>query len=177
MVEQETAKRRGFGYTILSCLIVLMTATNSQTENTCSPSKWGENDEIGSANLVTSDQVLMAAKLVKKCKTHPLGIIIEPGVWVSTIPDITKEAAVYLASKEPMAVGADTWGIGAVSPIEGDKIFYDHIALLQENGVFLLKTMNTGRLVREEVKEFMFVLGQARLKGAVSKIINQLALW
>ena len=48
------------------CLIVLMAATNSWAENTCSPSKWGENDEIGSANLVTPDQVLMAAKLVTK---------------------------------------------------------------------------------------------------------------
>ena len=34
----------------------------------------------------------------------------EPGVWVSTIPGITNEAAVYLASKDPMAVGADTLG-------------------------------------------------------------------
>ena len=101
----------------------------------------------------------------------------EPGVWVSTIPGITNEAAVYLASKDPMAVGADTWGIGAVPPIEGDKIFYDHITLLKENGVFLLETMNTGRLAREEVKEFMFVLGQARLKGAVQMIINPVALW
>ena len=69
------------------------------------------------------------------------------------------------------------WGIGAVPPIEGDKIFYDHITLLKENGVFLLETMNTGRLAREEVKEFMFVLGQARLKGAVQMIINPVALW
>ena len=72
--------RRTFGYMVLSCLIVLMAVTNSWAENTCSPSKWGENDEIGSANLVTPDQVLMAAKLVTKGKTHPLGIVIEPGM-------------------------------------------------------------------------------------------------
>jgi kynurenine formamidase len=101
----------------------------------------------------------------------------EPDLWVSTIPGITNEAAVYLASLNPMAVGADTWGVGAVPPIEGDKIFYDHITLLKENGVFLLETMNTGRLAREGVHEFMFVLGQARLKGAVQMIINPVALW
>ena len=72
--------RRTFGYMALSCLVVLMAATNSRAENTCNPSKWGENDEIGSANLVTPDQVLMAVKLVKKGKTHPLGIVIEPGM-------------------------------------------------------------------------------------------------
>ena len=72
--------RRTFGCLIFSCLIALIAATNSWAENRCSPSKWGENDEIGSANLVTPDQVLMAAKLVRKGETHPLGIVIEPGM-------------------------------------------------------------------------------------------------
>ena len=64
----------------LICLFAVMAVSNSWSETQCSPSKWGENDEIGSANLVTPDQVLMAAKLVKKGKTHPLGIVIEPGM-------------------------------------------------------------------------------------------------
>ena len=34
--------------------------------------------------------------------------------------------------------------------------------------------MNTGRLAAEGVQEFMFVLGQAKLKGAVQMIINPL---
>ena len=37
--------------------------------------------------------------------------------------------------------------------------------------------MNTGRLAAESVHEFMFVLGQARLKGAVQMIINPVAMW
>ncbi|MDC0213618.1 cyclase family protein [Gammaproteobacteria bacterium] len=307
-------------------ILVFMISTNALSAQKCEPSKWGEADEIGSANYVTPEQVIMASKLVKQGNTHPLGIVIEPGmpafpprytqlqvvqpgqqfgvdgmgafgwhssynddvlqmwlgtgpqldglghmgesgqfyncnmgkdfsevsgltklgiekvpplvgrgvlldmaeyfevdsmtagqpitsedikkaskaqgikigkgdvvlfhtgwtdaklksepnVWVSTIPGITNDAAVYLATLSPMAVGADTWGIGAVPPIEGDKIFYDHITLLKENGVFLLETMNTGHLAREGVKEFMFVLGQARLKGAVQMIINPVALW
>ena len=101
----------------------------------------------------------------------------EPELWVRTIPGITNEAAVYLASLSPMAVGADTWGLGAVPPIEGDKVFYDHVTLLKENGIFILETMNTGHLAEEKVTEFMFVLGQARLKGAVQMIINPVALW
>ena len=42
---------------------------------------------------------------------------------------------------------------------------------------FRLETMNTGRLAKEGVHEFMFVLGQARLKGAVQMIINPVAMW
>jgi hypothetical protein len=37
--------------------------------------------------------------------------------------------------------------------------------------------MNTGPLAKEGVHEFMFVLGQARLKGAVQMIINPVAMW
>ena len=76
-----------------------------------------------------------------------------------------------------MAVGADTWGLGAVPPIEGDKVYYDHVTLIKENGIYILETMDTGRLAKENVKEFMFVLGQPKLKGAVQMIINPVALW
>ena len=101
----------------------------------------------------------------------------DPEQWVSTIPGIDNDAARYLASFKPLAVGADTWGLGAVPPKPGDKVFYDHAILLKENGIYILETMNTGRLAQEGVTEFMFVLGQARLKGAVQMVINPVAMW
>ena len=52
-----------------------------------------------------------------------------------------------------------------------------HVTFLKENGIYILETMNTGPLVAQSVKEFMFVLGQARIKGAVQMIINPVALW
>ena len=76
-----------------------------------------------------------------------------------------------------MAVGADTWGLEAVPADEGDKLFYGHVTLLKENGIYILETMNTGRLAAEGVHEFMFVLGQAKLKGTVQMIINPVAMW
>lgn len=100
-----------------------------------------------------------------------------PKLWGSSIPGITNEAAEFLAAFKPVAVGADTWGLGAVPPREGDRVFYDHIVLLKNNGIYILETMNTGRLAAESVGEFMFVLGQARLKGAVQMIINPVAMW
>jgi len=100
-----------------------------------------------------------------------------PSLWAGSIPGITNEASVFLAGLKPMAVGADTWGLGAVPPRTGDKIFYDHVVLLKQHGIYILETMNTGRLADESVHEFMFVLGQARLKGAVQMIINPVAMW
>lgn len=46
----------------------------------CKPSKWGANDEIGAANYITPQSVLAATKLVKMGQTHPLGIVVEPGM-------------------------------------------------------------------------------------------------
>ena len=37
--------------------------------------------------------------------------------------------------------------------------------------------MNTGKLAEEGVKEFMLVLGHAKLKGTVRMIINPVAMW
>ncbi len=292
----------------------------------CTPSKWGPNDEIGAANYVTPKQVMMAAKLVKKGQSHPLGIVIDastpafpprtvalqvvqpgqhngrglaqdfgwnvvynddlaqlwfgvgpqidglghlgeaglyyncnkaedfihitglkklgvhnippligrgvmidmakhfgvetmaagqvissadikaaaraqgvrfrkgdvvlfhtgwtdgmlasdPKGWVSGEPGLNNEAMAYMASLNPMAVGADTWGVDVVPPPEGDKVFYGHVSLLQEKGIYILETMNTGRLAKEGVNEFMFVLGQARIRGTVQMIINPVAMW
>ena len=43
----------------------------------CETSKWGPQDEIGSANLITPDSVLKASKLIKYGKTYSLGITID----------------------------------------------------------------------------------------------------
>lgn len=307
-----------------SLALVLIVATSAVSADECVPSPWGADDQIGAANRVTPERTAAAAKLVKKGISHPLGIVIEPGMpaypprytqlqvvqpnqqfnadlgvgweassnddvlqmwlgtgpqldglghmgeagefyncnqgkdfsiitgltkldisgippmvgrgvmidiakqmgvdslqagqpitsndikaamksqgvtvgegdvvllhtgytdatlkqnpslWAGSIPGITNEASVFLAGLKPMAVGADTWGLGAVPPRAGDKIFYDHVVLLKQHGIYILETMNTGRLADESVHEFMFVLGQARLKGAVQMIINPVAMW
>ena len=307
-----------------SLSLVLIVATSAVSADECVPSPWGADDQIGAANRVTPERTAAAAKLVKKGISHPLGIVIEPGMpaypprytqlqvvqpnqqfnadlgvgwevssnddvlqmwlgtgpqldglghmgeagefyncnqgkdfsiitgltkldisgippmvgrgvmidiakqmsvdslqagqpitsddikaamksqgvtvgegdvvllhtgytdatlkqnpslWAGSIPGITNEASVFLAGLKPMAVGADTWGLGAVPPRAGDKIFYDHVVLLKQHGIYILETINTGRLADEGVHEFMFVLGQARLKGAVQMIINPVAMW
>lgn len=101
----------------------------------------------------------------------------DPKAWVSGEPGLNVSGARYLASLDVMAVGADTWGVEPIPPAPGDGAFYGHVVLLQENGIYLLETMNTGPLVRDGVKEFMFVLGQARIRGTVQMIINPVALY
>lgn len=101
----------------------------------------------------------------------------DPMLWGSAEPGLTNEGAVYLASLNPMAVGADTWGLDAIPAAEGDKVFYGHVTLLKDNGIYILETMNVGPLLRDGVNEFMFVLGQPRIKGTVQAMVNPVALY
>ena len=49
--------------------------------------------------------------------------------------------------------------------------------MLEENGINMLDTMNTGRLAAEGVREFMFVLGQVRSIRASQIAINSVVMW
>ncbi len=100
----------------------------------------------------------------------------DPDAWVAGEPGQSEEVAQYLASKGVIAVGADTWGVDVVPTPDPNRPFQGHVILLKENGIYTLETMNTGPLVRDEAFEFMFVLGPARLRGAVQMIINPIAI-
>ena len=100
----------------------------------------------------------------------------EPDVWVAAEPGQSEEVATYLASKNIVAAGADTWGLDVVPPQHENRPFQGHVTLLQENGIFILETMDTGPLVQDGVHEFLFVLGQAKVRGAVQMYINPIAI-
>ena len=100
----------------------------------------------------------------------------DPDTWVASEPGQSEEVARYLASKNVVAVGADTWGVDVVPPPDPERPFQGHVILLKENGIHLFETMNTGPLVRDRAFEFLFVLGQAKVRGAVQMIINPIAI-
>ena len=100
----------------------------------------------------------------------------DPNVWGSAEPGQSPEVAEYLASKDVVAVGADNWGLDVIPPKDMDKAFQGHVILLKENGIFILEAMNTGPLVKDNALEFLFVLGHAKVRGAVQMIINPIAI-
>ncbi len=93
-----------------------------------------------------------------------------------TEPGIGLAAARWLAEQGVVAVGADTWGLEAVPHEDPEAFFPVHVTLLAENGVYILENIVTGELAADEAYEFLFVLGPARLKGAVQMIINPVAV-
>ena len=100
----------------------------------------------------------------------------DPDAWVSSAPGQSEEVAEYLASLDVVAVGSDTWGLDPVPAPVADRPFQGHVVLLKEHGIYVLETMNTGVLVRDRAFEFLFVLGQAKVRGAVQMIINPVAI-
>ena len=53
--------------------IAVGSASGALAQNDWCKSKWGPNDEIGAANLLTPQLAIDAAKLVKTGKTYALG--------------------------------------------------------------------------------------------------------
>lgn len=100
----------------------------------------------------------------------------DPQAWVAGEPGIAEDVADYLAAKNIVAAGADTWGLDVVPPQKEGRPFQGHVTLLKEHGIYILETMNTGPLVRDQAFEFLFVLGQPKIKGAVQMIINPVAI-
>lgn len=101
----------------------------------------------------------------------------DPKAWVSGEPGLGEGGAAWLAGKNVIAVGSDTWGLEPIPPEKENRPFYGHVILLKENGVYILETLDTGPLAKAGVREFMFVLGQMRVRGAVQAIINPVAIY
>jgi kynurenine formamidase len=96
--------------------------------------------------------------------------------FISGEPGLGKDGALYLAGKQVVAVGADTWGLEAV-PFEKDVgVFEIHQILLPRNGIYILENMDTSELVKDKAWEFMFTLGATRLTGSVQAIVNPVAI-
>lgn len=96
--------------------------------------------------------------------------------YVSTEPGLGKSGAEYLAEIGVVAVGADTWGLEAVPFEKGVGVFEIHQILIPKNGIYILENMDTRALAKDKAYEFMFVLGAAKIRGAVQMIINPIAI-
>jgi kynurenine formamidase len=101
----------------------------------------------------------------------------DPKKWGSIEPGIAEDVASYLASKNVLAVGADTWGVDVVPPEKEGRPFQGHITLLKENGIYIFEVMNSGSLVRDNISEFLFVFGPIRMRGAVQSFANPIAIY
>ncbi|MFB0610934.1 cyclase family protein [Aurantiacibacter poecillastricola] len=100
----------------------------------------------------------------------------EPEVFITQAPGIDASAAAWLAEQGVVAVGSDTAGLETNAPSADGSVLPVHAMLIAEHGIYILETINTSELAADEVNEFLFVLGAARLKGSVQAIVNPVAI-
>ncbi|MFP6584454.1 MAG: cyclase family protein [Candidatus Hydrogenedentota bacterium] len=100
----------------------------------------------------------------------------DPEKFLSGQPGLGVEGAKFLASKDVVAIGADQWGLEVIPGEDSELLFPVHQELLAKNGIYILENMKTDELVADKAWEFLFVLGQPKLKGAVQGIINPVAI-
>ncbi|MDX1490794.1 MAG: cyclase family protein [Pseudohongiellaceae bacterium] len=96
--------------------------------------------------------------------------------YISVEPGPGVEGAQYLADLGVVAIGSDTPALEVIPFESPQKNFAVHQTLLAKNGVYILESMNTAELAADGVKEFLFVLGQPKFKGAVQTVINPIAI-
>lgn len=96
--------------------------------------------------------------------------------YIAGEPGLGKGGAEYLASKNVVAVGADSWGLEAIPFEEGVGVFEVHQILIPRNGIYILENIKTDELVADQAWEFMFVLGPSKMTGGVQSIINPTAI-
>ncbi|NOG72365.1 cyclase family protein [Roseicella sp. DB1501] len=136
--------------------------------------------------IITADD-LRAAMQAQGVEVRQGDVILIHTGWVEMLdrdparfgkgePGIDAGAAEFLAGLGVVAVGADTWGVEAVPFKNPNRVWEGHQVLLAKNGIHILEVMDTRALARDGAKEFLFVLGQPRLKGAVQAIINPVAI-
>ena len=120
-------------------------------------------------SLEKGDVVILNTGWQEKATSDPEGFMAgEPGLGIG--------GAEYLAGLGVVAVGADTWGLEVLPSEDPEQVFPVHQILLAKNGVYILENIKTDELVKDEAWEFLFVLGQPKLVGAVQMIINPIAI-
>lgn len=100
----------------------------------------------------------------------------DPARFIATQPGLGREGAEYLASLGVVMVGADSSALEAI-PFEDPAVpFIVHQTLLVKHGVHILENIDTAALAADGATEFLFVLGQPRIKGTVQAIVNPVAI-
>jgi len=90
-------------------------------------------------------------------------------------PGIGMEAAQWLAEHGIVAFGGDTWA-SEIYPAKDGQEFPVNQFMLTKMGIYNLELIDTRPLVRDEVYEFLFVLGQPLYVGSTQVNINPVAI-
>jgi kynurenine formamidase len=96
--------------------------------------------------------------------------------YTANAPGIGLRAAQYLADREIVLAGSDTWAVEVVPNPDSSLAFPVHQLFIPKNGIYIFENLVTEELARDGVYEFAFFFAPLRLKGASGSPGNPLAI-
>ena len=97
--------------------------------------------------------------------------------FLETEPGIGMEAARWLGDLGIVAYGGDTWASEVYPNPKTNEEFPVNQYLLAKKGIYNLELIDTRPFVKEQVWEFLFVLGQPLYVGSTQVNINPVAIY
>lgn len=90
-------------------------------------------------------------------------------------PGITPDAALWLAERDIIMVGADNYAV-EVQPSAPGEAFPVHLALIHQRGIPILENLDLDALGESGRHEFLFVFAPLPLTGSTAAPLNPLAV-
>jgi kynurenine formamidase len=96
--------------------------------------------------------------------------------YVKTCPGIGLAAAQWLATQDPLLVGADTWAVEVGPNPDPDLSLPVHQFMLAISGIHLLENMKLEPAASRGVHEFAFVVQPLKIKGGTGSTVAPIAI-
>ena len=96
--------------------------------------------------------------------------------YMKSNPGIGVPAALWLATKDPILLGADNWPV-EVSPNPDKQLSLPvHQVALVVNGIHLLENLKLDELAQKGISEFAFVMQPLKIQGGTGSTVSPVAV-
>lgn len=92
----------------------------------------------------------------------------EPGIGIA--------AAEWLATRQPLLVGADNWAVEVVPNPSKDLLVPVHQVFLTIHGIFILENLDLEGLAGDRVHEFALIVQPLKIKGGTGSTVAPIAV-
>ena len=91
-------------------------------------------------------------------------------------PGLSLEAALWVAEKRPLAVGADNSAVEVMPSVLPRRAQPVHVELIVERGVYLIEWLGLEEIAAAKVGEFLFVCLPLKIAGATGSLVRPVAI-
>ncbi len=102
--------------------------------------------------------------------------MVDNDEYNSGAPGIGMEAALWLAEKKVVLVGADTWSLEVLPSEDPTLAFPVHQELVARRGIYIFENLDLSELAGNKIFEFAFMFAPVKFKGATGSPGNPIAI-